>query len=220
MFEDIFHRRKLNIEKLQSFGFEMRDSSFEYTVPIMNETFLLTVLVMENGSVDTQLIEKETNEPYVLYKTGAAGSFVGEVRTEIESVLSEIADQCFDFSVFKNDQTLAVIDYVCDIYGDELEYLWEKFPDNAVWRRKDNQKWYGAVLTVSGRKLGLPTEKNLEIIDLRLEKELMVQTIDNVRYFPGWHMNKKNWYTIILDGRIQTEEVCTRIDESYRLAKK
>ena len=37
---------------------------------------------------------------------------------------------------------------------------------------------------------------------------------------PGWHMNKKNWYTIILDGRIQTEEVCTRIDESYRLAKK
>lgn len=24
MFEDIFHRRKLNIEKLQSFGFEMR----------------------------------------------------------------------------------------------------------------------------------------------------------------------------------------------------
>ena len=60
----------------------------------------------------------------------------------------------------------------------------------------------------------------LEIIDLRLEKELMEQTIDNVRYFPGWHMNKKNWYTIILDGRIQTEEVCTRIDESYRLAKK
>ena len=36
MFEDIFHRRKLNIEKLQSFGFEMRNGSFEYTVPIMN----------------------------------------------------------------------------------------------------------------------------------------------------------------------------------------
>lgn len=199
MFEDIFHRRKLNIEKLQSFGFEMRNGSFEYTVPIMNEAFLLTVLVTKNGNVDTRLVVKETDEPYVLYKTSAAGSFVGEVRTEIGSVLSEIAGKCFDFSVFKNDQTLAVIDYVRDTYGVELEYLWEKFPDNAVWRRKDNQKWYGAILTVSGRKLGLPTDEILEIIDLRLEKELMEQTIDNVRYFPGWHMSKKWASKPILD---------------------
>ena len=62
MFEDIFHRRKLNIEKLQSFGFEMRNGSFEYTVPIMNEAFLLTVLVTKNGNVDTRLVEKETDE--------------------------------------------------------------------------------------------------------------------------------------------------------------
>lgn len=100
-----------------------------------------------------------------------------------------------------------------NIYG-------KSFPTMPYGEEKDNQKWYGAILTVSGRKLGLPTDEILEIIDLRLEKELMEQTIDNVRYFPGWHMNKKNWYTIILDGRIQTEEVCTRIDESYRLAKK
>ena len=38
-------------------------------------------------------------------------------------------------------------------YCDELEFLWQKFPDNAVWRRKDNKKWYGALLTVSKEKL-------------------------------------------------------------------
>ena len=43
--------------------------------------------------------------------------------------------------------------------------------------------------------------------------------IDKKRYFPGWHMNKKHWYTIILDGSVSTEEICSRIDESYRLAK-
>lgn len=106
MFEDIFHRRKLNIEKLQSFGFEMRNGSFEYTVPIMNEAFLLTVLVTKNGNVDTRLVEKETDEPYVLYKTSAAGSFVGEVRTEIGSVLSEIAGKCFDFPFSKTTKRL------------------------------------------------------------------------------------------------------------------
>jgi len=75
--------------------------------------------------------------------------------------------------------------------GDELEFLWTKFPDNAVWRRKDNSKWYGAILTVSRNKLGLSSNEVAEIIDLRLEKEQMSKTIDNEHYFPGWHMNKK-----------------------------
>ena len=49
--------------------------------------------------------------------------------------------------------------------------------------------------------------------------EQMNAMIDKKRYFPGWHMNKKHWYTIILDGSVSTEEICSRIDESYRLAK-
>ncbi len=40
----------------------------------------------------------------------------------------------------------------------------------------------------------------------------------NDDYYPGWHMNKKNWYTIILDGSVATEDICKHIDESYRLA--
>lgn len=37
------------------------------------------------------------------------------------------------------------IEYVRKKYGDELEFLWTKFPDNAAWRRKDNRKWYGVL---------------------------------------------------------------------------
>jgi len=220
MFEDIFRRRKLNIGKLLSYGFDTKNESWKYNTPILNDSFMLYVYVIKDGSIDTNLIERETQEPYVLYKTDAAGSFIGEVRAEIEKVLSDIADKCYDFAIFKTEQASQIIDYVRDTYGDELEFLWEKFPDNAIWRRKDNQKWYGAILTVSGRKLGLPTDDILEIIDLRLQKELMEQTVDRIRYFPGWHMNKNNWYTIILDGRVPTEELFGRIDESYRLARK
>ena len=38
--------------------------------------------------------------------------------------------------------------------------------------------------------------------------------------FPGYHMNKKHWYTIILDNSISTSEICRRIDDSYLLAHK
>lgn len=220
MFEDIFHRRKLNIDKLMCHGFESKESYWIYDTTIMNGAFKLHVSVLENGVVGTDLVENETNEPYTLYKTNASGTFVREVRTEIEKVLRKIADECFELSVFKTEQALKIIDYVRDTYGDELEFLWTKFPNNAVWRRKDNNKWYGAILTVSRNKLGLSSNEVAEIIDLRLEQEQMPKTVDHEHYFPGWHMNKKSWYTIILDNSVSTEEICFRIDESYKLAKR
>lgn len=32
---------------------------------------------------------------------------------------------------------------------------------------------------------------------------------------PGYHMNKKYWNTVVLDGRIPTKEVYAMIDHSY-----
>ena len=34
---------------------------------------------------------------------------------------------------------------------------------------------------------------------------------------PGYHMNKKHWNTVILDGKIPTKEVLAMIDHSYEL---
>ena len=33
-------------------------------------------------------------------------------------------------------------------------------------------------------------------------------------------MNKKNWFTIVLDGSVDAEKIFSHIDESYRLAAK
>ena len=145
---------------------------------------------------------------------------MGSVRSACGQVLTDIAEQCFDPDVFRSQQTMDVIRYVEERFGETLEFLWKKFPDNAVWRRGDTGKWYGAILTVSQRKLGLDAGEAAEIIDLRLPPEEMADTIDHRRYFPGWHMNKKHWYTMLLDGSVPTEEICRRIDESRRLAVK
>ena len=36
---------------------------------------------------------------------------------------------------------------------------------------------------------------------------------------PGYHMNKKHWNTIILDGSVPDKEVFSWIDHSYELVK-
>ncbi len=37
---------------------------------------------------------------------------------------------------------------------------------------------------------------------------------------PGYHMNKKHWNTITLDGLLPDEEILTMIDDSYDLVTK
>ena len=62
--------------------------------------------------------------------------------------------------------------------------------------------------------------KNGTVLDLRGNGNELQNLVDGVKYFAGYHMNKKSWYTIRLDGSVAFDEICTRLDESYILAKK
>lgn len=214
----IFKNRKADFSKLAEYGFVKRGKSYKYTRTLSESDFEMTVTITESGKIFAKVIEPEVGE-YTLHLTDSAGSFVGQVRAEYEQTLNEIADRCFVPDVFKSEMTKQLIEYVREKYGCELEFLWEKFSDNAVWRRADTGKWFAAVLTVSLRKLGLKSDEVAEIIDLRLPPEQMESLVDGKRYFGGWHMNKKHWYTMILDGSIPFDELCERIDESWILAR-
>ena len=222
MFEDkFFVRKKVNCEKLISYGFSKADDGYRYSTEVMNGQFLLNVFVTSGGAVTTHMVDTASDEEYTLHKIeSSVGAYVGEVRSVCEDMLRDISQKCFEPDVFRSEQTHAVIAYVREKFGDELEFLWEKFTDNAIWRRRDNQKWYGLILTIPRSKLGLNSDEVVEIIDLRLKPEQMSQTVDNKKYFPGWHMSKKSWYTIILDGSVPCDEIFRRIDESYDLAFK
>lgn len=218
MFDEIIKRKKLIPEKLLACGFEKNGEFFQYFTEIRNGEFTLMIQIGMDGTIDTNLVENETGEAYILYKTGASGTYVGEIRAVIEEVLYDIVRQCYETSIFKTEQSQMIINFVREQYGDELEFLWEKFPDNAVWRRKDNKKWYGAILTVAGKKVGLETEKIEEIIDLRMNPAEADIILSRKNYYPGWHMNKKSWYTIVLNGSVPDEELKEKIMESYDLA--
>ena len=116
--------------------------------------------------------------------------------------------------------TEAVIEYIRKKYGDELEFLWDKLPDAAIWRRKETNKWYGIIMTISAKHLGLDYDSQVEVMDLHIDPDKMADLLKNPNYLPGYHMNKKHWFTVILDGSVNNNELFSHIDESYTLAKK
>ncbi len=218
--ERIFKNKKPDFKRLEEYGFLPSGGIYIKKYGILNGQFELEILVTADA-VDTTVIDLATAEPYTLFLAeGAAGSFVGAVRAEYEKVLTEIAENCFDEFIFKSGYAQSVIKYVAEKYGDKLEFLWKKFDDNAIWRRQDNKKWYGVILTIPKSKLGLPSDERVEILDLRADPERIPEMLDGVKIFGGWHMNKKHWITVCLDGSLPLDDICRMIDISYNLAKK
>lgn len=216
---DIFHNKKCNQDKLQKFGFICSDGKLIYSSGIVAGQFKMIVTVDSRGGVAMQVIDNDTGAEYILHQVeGATGSFVGRVRAECRELLRQIADNCFEADVFKGRQSCQVIRYVEQKYQGRLEYLWPKFPNNAIWRRQDNRKWYGVLLTVAKEKLNIPGKEIIEIMDVRAETQTIERVVDYKRYFPGYHMNKKHWLTVCLDGSVPLSEIQERIDESYDLA--
>lgn len=217
----VFKNKKMNPLKLVTFGFEKSGTCYLYNKTLSHSGFILTVRIAEQGTVTSEITDPLSGEPYTLHLVdNAVGRFVGAVKSQYEETVAEIADRCFDLDAFKSRQANELRNYVRNMYGDELEFLWEKFSGNAVWRRKDTKKWYGVLLTVSKNKLGIESDACAEIMDLRISPGALADLIDCKKYFPGYHMNKKHWYTMILDGSVPYEELCRRIDESYLLAQK
>lgn len=219
MFEELFVKRKANFRKLAEYGFASVKDGFVYTVRILEDSFALSVFIDNKGKIDTRLLELDTDEEYVLYKTDAQGSFVGSVRLAIENVLKDISDNCFESSVFRSECTAKVVEYVKEKYNRDLEFLWDDTPDTAIWRRADNKKWFGIIQTISVKKLGVESDEIVEILNLKGTPERIASIVDGKRFYPAWHMNKKHWYTVILNGSVDLEEIVERIDTSYLLVK-
>ncbi len=218
---DFFQNKSPVIERLKKYGFSEEDGVWAYHVRILEGDFELTVRILPSGEVRTELIECELGEVYTLHLVEeAGGEFVGRVRAAYEAALEDIAAHCFDGAYFKQPQTEKLFAYAREKYGDEPEYLWEDTPDNAILRRKETGKWYAAILTARNKSLGLPGEGALEIVDLHADPADIAKLVDGERILPGWHMNKKHWISVPLDGRVPFEKITALLDKSFLLAKK
>lgn len=218
---EFFKNKTVSEEKLAEFGFTALNGVFVHETYLQNGQMRLTVTVNASGEISANVYDCETDEEYTLFLIeNAVGGFVGEVREAVAEVLAEIAEKCCYNEVFKNQASKALLSYARNTYGDELEFLWKKFDDNAVLRRKDTGKWYGVFCKIPKNKLGLPSDEIIEIAVLRIPPDKLENPIDNEKIFRGYHMNKKNWITYLLDGSIPTARLSAAIDESYSLAVK
>lgn len=220
--EEIFHGKQFNPSRACAFGFKKQAAGWRYETHLPCGAFNLVVSVSPKGSLQTELTDLRTGSVYVLHRVAAAsGKFVGRVKEEYRTVLEQIAQVCFERKVFKSAAANRLIAYAGEQYGSEPEFLWRNFPDYAVLRRRDNAKWYAALLVIPAVKLGLPGEETVEVLDIRVAPQNMTKLLDGRTMFPGYHMNKKHWLAVCLSAAgVDFEQVKSLLADSYALAGK
>lgn len=121
--------------------------------------------------------------------------------------------------MFKSPQAHELIKFVRKKYNRELEFLWARSPDDGIWRRADNDKWFGGIFHVRANRI-MPnaSDEIIEILDIRCTPDMIDFIVDKKMIFPGWHMNKRHWITIILDGRMKMSQIENLLNSSYRIA--
>lgn len=214
-----FKNRKVIVDTLIPNGFIKKDNTYIYEKDILNSEFKVIIMISNTLEITSKVIELSLNDEYLLVDVpSATGEFVGKVKEEYESIINNVISTCTKVEVFKSDYAKKIITYIKDKYNDDLEFLWEKFENNAICRNKKNNKWYMAILIVNENKLGLPGNNDIEIIDLMYQKDQIEEIIDSKKVFPGYHMNKKSWITIKLDGSMPIEEIYKLLDNSYNIS--
>lgn len=102
-------------------------------------------------------------------------------------------------------------------YDVEPDYPWYDW--NAVLRHKDNRKWFGLVLEINGGKLGMDTEKMVDLLNIKCDPMLIGSLLLRRGFFPAYHMNKDNWVSILLDAPENDEKIKSLLDMSYEMTK-
>ena len=97
------------------------------------------------------------------------------------------------------------------------ETIWNNSGISLEEFRHKNGKWYAAILRVEKSKLGLEEEGMVDIINVKCEPDMVGLLTQTYGFLPGYHMNKKYWITILLDGTVSEAKILDFLDMSYDL---
>ena len=104
-----------------------------------------------------------------------------------------------------------IINYIKEKYDANPEYLWDDTPDAAIFRNKNNRKWFALIMKV----------KDEEYVNVKTNpdySDLLRNTYDYI--IPAYHMNKEHWNTVIISKAVNETLLYELIDQSYELTKK
>lgn len=107
--------------------------------------------------------------------------------------------------------------YVFETYGLKAVQPWPETPNNEVLRHDSNKKWFGILMDIPGRKVGLSSDEVIDVLNVKCDPQMTALLKSQPGFAPAYHMNKVHWISILLTGSVPDETIYQLLDFSYEL---
>ena len=176
-------------------------------------------MTLSDQELELVVYDLAMEEPYTLFEVASAsGALVTALRQQVDDILNRILGQ----QIQDNPLVERLVDYVATTYGLAPAHPFKRHPEIIGFKVPTVDKLFGIFLPVDYCRLdktSLRTDQVL-VLNLKGKPEHIVERIDYCRYFPAYHMNKKHWFSVLLDAQTDWNQLTSLLAESYRLVKK
>lgn len=214
--KEIFKKVTINFGALVKYGFKKEKSLYKFSKNILNDTFEIEITISNDNLVNGKIYDLKMNDEYTNFRLNNLGEFASKIKVEYINLLEDIKNNCGNISYFMSGQGNRICQYIIDTYNDNPEFLWEKYPGYGVFRNKINNKWYAVILNINKSKFN-KEDKEVEVINLKVNPDKIERLLKRKGFFEGYHMNKKNWISIILNEDVLDNEIFELVNEAYNL---
>ena len=93
--------------------------------------------------------------------------------------------------------------------------------DTTVFRHGEAGKWFGIVMKVDKRKVGIDSDGKTDILNLKCDPDesfIIRELYESI--IPAYHMNKRHWISVILDGSVPDDFMERLIEKSFDMTNK
>ena len=216
----IFAKYIPDYNSLLEYGFcLLANSSYYYECEIDNGKFLLKITISKDGKVVVKVWDVDLDDEYNGFRVETnIGNFAGKIRELVSQVLIDIRDNCFFKQNFISSQANRISQIIYNEFGDVPIFEWDSSPDFGVFKNSITKKWYALIMNIDVSKFGLSSEKR-DVINVKLNQNNVLKCLSQKGFYPAYHMNKKNWISIVLDDTISDDEIMNCIRESYSFSQ-
>lgn len=214
-YNEIFDKNIFNSKLAIAYGFSKVGDYYILQSDIDVENFNVIVKIGKD-SFEVNVIELPFNEEYILFNVlDSKGKFVSQIRKKVNELIEDIVKSCF----ISLDYRKILLNYVREKYGTIPEEPWEDNNHTTI-KTSNSKKWYGIFMSIPYKTLGLDKSGKIDVLNVKLNPEVIKSLIDKKHFFPAYHMNKKYWISIVLDSDVDLNLVKSLIDESFKLVEK
>lgn len=210
---------QIHLPSLLPFGFTFSDNRYTYREFFMDGQFEAVVEVDEAGQLSSLVWDCEMKEVYTAHQvTAPAGAFVHQVREGYQAILTRVVETCCIALPFSKDQSNCIAQLIKEQWGDLPDYPFAKLPTYGAFRHPSNNKWYALVSQIPRNKLdGSGSQEEVEVVNLKVDAREIAELLSQSGIYPAYHMSKKSWVSVLLDGTVEDQTIFALLEKSRDL---